>query len=85
MQTVFLLMAQYEGRAIVPAELIVRDYFTHLTRDTFLRRVAEGKIELPLVRMDSSQKSACGVHLADLAAYLDRRRSQAKREQGLQN
>ncbi|MBV8664655.1 MAG: pyocin activator PrtN family protein [Hyphomicrobiales bacterium] len=78
--TTFLLMAQYHGRAIIPVDVVCRDYFSHLTPDKFLRKQAAGEIDLPLVRIEASQKAAKGVHLSDLAAYLDRRREAAVRE-----
>ncbi|MFD2883207.1 pyocin activator PrtN family protein [Pseudomonas lini] len=31
MNTVFLLMAQYNGQAIIPLERVCADYFSHLT------------------------------------------------------
>ena len=77
MNTLFLLMAQYNGRAIVPIETVCRDYFAHLTLPKFLRKVSLGEIELPLTRAEKSQKSARGVHLQDLADYLDKRRKVA--------
>lgn len=78
--TAFLLMAQYDGRAVIPAETVCRDFFSHLTLDKFLRKQAAGEIDLPLVRIEASQKSARGVHLLDVAAYVDRRREAALRE-----
>ena len=80
MNTAFLLMAQYNGLAVIPADTVCRDYFSHLTLDKFLRKVSSGEIELPLVRIEMSQKSAKGVHLQDLAAYLDCRRAAAQKE-----
>jgi hypothetical protein len=82
MNTAFLLMAQYDGQAIIPAEAICKDYFSHLTPDKFLRKISMGDIKLPLVRMEASQKSAKGVHLQDFADYLDARRAAAIREYG---
>jgi Pyocin activator protein PrtN len=79
MNTTFLLMAQY-GLAIIPVELVCRDYFTHLTVEKFLRKVITGEIDLPIVRMEGSQKSAKGVHINDLAAYLDRQTALARKE-----
>ncbi|MGZ3409696.1 MAG: pyocin activator PrtN family protein [Xanthobacteraceae bacterium] len=35
---------------------------------------------MPVVRMETSQKSARGVHLCDLADYLDKRRAAALKE-----
>ena len=43
-------------------------------------KVAAGQIDLTLVPMESSQKSARGVHLSDLADYLDVQRTKAKAE-----
>lgn len=80
MNTLFLLMAQYDARAIVPAETVCRDYFSHLTLAKFLRKVGSGDIDLPLTRSEKSQKSARGVHIQDLAEYLDKRRAIALAE-----
>ncbi|MGN8113255.1 pyocin activator PrtN family protein [Labrys sp. 22185] len=80
MNTAFLLLAQYDGLAVIPAERVCRDYFSHLTPDKFLRKVSAGEIKIPLVRIEASQKSAKGVHLQDLADYLDARRKAAQRE-----
>lgn len=49
-------MAQYDGRAVIPAETVCRDFFSHLTLDKFLRKRAAGEIDLPLVRIEASQK-----------------------------
>ena len=73
-------MAQYDGRAVIPIDLVCRDYFSHLTPDKFLRKVGAGEIGLPIVRMETSQKSAKGVHLRDLADWIDERRAVAIRD-----
>ena len=80
MNTAFLLMAQYDGRAVIPVAEVCRDYFSHLTPEKFLRKVGAGEIAIPLVRMETSQKSAKGVHLQDLAEWIDKRRAAAVRE-----
>lgn len=81
MNTAFLLMAQYDAQAVIPVGSVVRDYFPHLSMDKFIRKVSVGEINIPLVRIEAgSQKSAKGVHLADLAAYLDARRAAAVKE-----
>lgn len=77
MNTQFLLMAQYGGQAIIPLERVCADYFSHLTPEIFKRRVAAGDIDLPLVQIDASRKSARGVHVRDLAAYIDLQHSVA--------
>ena len=78
--TAFLLMAQYNGAAIIPLELVVHDYFPHLKEDKFLRKVLAGEIKLPVVRIENSQKSARGVMLSDLADYIDKQHERAVRE-----
>ncbi|MFV0513891.1 MAG: pyocin activator PrtN family protein [Jhaorihella sp.] len=80
LNTLFLLMEQYDGHVIVPAETVCKDYFSHLTITKFLRKVSTGEIDLPLTRAERSQKSARGVHLQDLALYLDKRREIALSE-----
>lgn len=80
MNTAFLLMAQYDAKAVIPADLVRRDYFPHLTLEKFLRKIGSGEIKLPLVRIEDSQKSARGVALQDLANYLDARRAAALKE-----
>ena len=81
MNTAFLLMAQYDGKAVIPVDQVTKDYFPHLSVDKFLRKTTLGEIKLPIVRIDpGTQKSAKGVHLTDLAKYLDDRRAAAVKE-----
>jgi hypothetical protein len=81
MNTLFLLMAQYNGRAVVPVDLVCRDYFSHLTPVVLLRKIDAGELPLPLVRIEATtQKTAKGIPLQDLAAYLDERIETARKE-----
>ena len=80
MNTVFLLMAQYDGAAVIPIDRVCRDYFRHLTPETLVRKISAGKIALPLVRIDSSRECAKGVHLVDLADWIDQRTEAARKE-----
>lgn len=80
MNTLFLLMAQYDGQAVIPIERVRKDYFSHLSIEKFNRKLSTGSIALPIVRLETSQKTARGVHLQDLALYLDQRRDVAMRE-----
>jgi hypothetical protein len=73
-------MAQYDGQVIIPLERICSDYFTHLTPEKLKMKVAAGQIDLPLIKLERSQKSARGVHVSDLADYLDALRRSAKAE-----
>ena len=80
MNTAFLLMAQYGGKAIIPINDVCRDYFSHLTPTKLIRKIGAGEIAIPLVRIENSQKCAKGVHLTDLAKYLDARTEAARKE-----
>ncbi len=80
MPTSFLLLAQYGGRGILTLDEVCRDFFAHLSPDKLIRKVRAGEFALPVIRMDESQKTAKGVHLSDLADYLDERRAAAKKE-----
>jgi hypothetical protein len=72
---VHLLMAQYNGQTVVPLDQVCRDFFGHLTVEKLLRKALRGDIALPIVRIETSQKAQRGVHLIDLAAYIDKRRA----------
>jgi Pyocin activator protein PrtN len=74
--TLYLLMAQYNGKTVVPIDQVCRDFFGHLTVEN-LRKALRGDLPLPIVRIETSQKAQRGVHLVDLAAYIDRRREAA--------
>jgi hypothetical protein len=82
MKTSFLLLAQYEGLAVIPADWVRRDYFPHLTLKAFLLKATKGEIPLPIVRVEPhSQKTAKGIHINDLARFLDTRAEAARHEQ----
>ena len=79
MKTSFILLAQYET-AVVPLDLVCRDYFQHLTPANFARKSLAGEIPIPVLQIESSQKASRGVHITDLAEYIDRRREVAATE-----
>lgn len=80
MNTLFLLMAQYGGQVIIPLKVVCNDYFSHLTEQNFRRKVALGDIDLAVVPVEDSKQSARGVHVRDLAAYLDKQHRSAKED-----
>lgn len=80
MNTVFLLMAQFGARAVIPLEEVRKAYFSHLEPDNLTRKLSSGEISLPVVRADRSQKTAKGVHMQDLAEYIDTQRAAAIKE-----
>jgi pyocin activator protein PrtN len=80
MNTAFLLMAQYGGKAIIPVEQACQDYFSHLNTNKLIQKLSVGEIPIPLVRIEASQKCAKGIYLVDLANYLDARIAAARKE-----
>ena len=74
-----ILMAQYD-RAVVPLSAVVKDYIPRLTEAKMLRKTLAGQVHLPITRIEGSQKSASGVHISDLADYIDERRETALKE-----
>ena len=44
MNTAFLLMAQYNGQAVIPIESVCRDYFSHLTLDKFFEQLVRWRL-----------------------------------------
>jgi hypothetical protein len=78
--TLYLLVAQYNGQTIVPLDTVCRDFFGHLTVEKLLRKALRGDIALPIARIETSQKAQRGVHLVDLAAYIDKHRDAAVKE-----
>ncbi|RAZ86921.1 pyocin activator PrtN family protein [Cereibacter johrii] len=80
MNTLFLLMARHEGRAVLPPDVVCKEYFAPLTLPVFMRKLNEGEIPLPLVRLDRSQKGPKVIDIRDLAAYIDQQREAAAKE-----
>lgn len=81
MNTLFLLMAQYHGQAVIPLDRVCADYM-HLTVEKFKRKCLDGEIDVPIVRLGAdTQKAALGIHIKDLADYIDRQREKAAKEQ----
>lgn len=80
MRTVFLLIAQYGMTAVVPIDVVCRDFFAPMTVPALLRKISAGQIRLPLIRMERSQKCAKGVHIQDLANYIDEQMHAAREE-----
>ncbi|MEE4697399.1 pyocin activator PrtN family protein [Pseudomonas alliivorans] len=81
MNTLFLLMAQYEGQAVIALDKVCADYM-HITIEKFKRKCLNGKIDIPITRLGAeSQKAALGIHIKDLADYIDKQRERVIKEQ----
>ena len=79
MNTLQLLIQKFGPEPLIGAETVCRDYFAPLTYAMFLRKCSAGDISLPLVAM-GSQKSEKKVHVTDLAAYIDKKAVEARKE-----
>lgn len=80
MKSIFLLMAQYEGQTVLPLDRVCADFFAPLKLSTFTTKLNSGDIPIPITRLDTSQKGPRGIHVADLANYIDQRREAAQKE-----
>lgn len=76
MNTMFLLMAEYES-ATVPLSQICEKYFG-MKPFTAERKAAENKLPIPTFRTGDSQKAPRMIHIADLADFIDKQRSESK-------
>jgi len=79
MKTLMMLLAKHEA-PVISVETCCREYFAGMHMSVFLRKISDGKIPLPLIRMEDSQKGAKMIHLNDLAAYIDAKRAAAEKE-----
>jgi hypothetical protein len=78
MNTFYVLMAKYGPEVMIPSEIVAKDWFG-IEKSKFNEKIRNGDIQLPIMKMEDSQKSPRGVHILDLAEYLDRRRDEARR------
>ncbi|AXD28279.1 pyocin activator protein PrtN [Salmonella enterica] len=76
MNTMFLLMAEYETPA-VPLSDICEKYLG-IKPSTAESKASLGQLCLPTFRLGESQKSPRLVYLQDLAELIDRKRKEAK-------
>ncbi|WP_042261447.1 pyocin activator PrtN family protein [Paraburkholderia heleia] len=80
MKTLFLLMAQFDGRVLIPFEEVRAAFFPHLDADNLTRKLNRGEITLPVVRADRSTKTARSFYVHDLAEWIDTQRAIAVKE-----
>lgn len=78
-KTLFMLMAAHDGKPVLPVDVVCREYFAPMTLPVFLRKLSNGEIGLPMVKMERSQKGARLIHLEDLATYIDECRREGQR------
>jgi hypothetical protein len=76
-----LSLSDHDGKAVISVDEICGDYFPHLNSAKFIRKVGAGDIAIPMIRMEASPKTAKGVHINDLAEYVDRQQAYAARKE----
>ena len=76
MNTMFLLMAQYE-KAVIPLSEIADEFFSFSLKTAVCKHNC-GELGLPLIRLGGSQKSPLMVRIQDLADYIDDQAKKAK-------
>lgn len=76
MNTIFLLMAEYETPTVPLSEICEK--YLGLKSSTAESKAALGQLTLPTFRLGNSQKSPRLVHLQDLAELIDSKRKEAK-------
>lgn len=81
MNTIFLLLAKYNGAPLIPTQTVCADFFAHLSVEAFEKKCGNGDIKLPIVRPDpKSQKGQRHININDLATWLDARTEAARKE-----
>lgn len=78
MNTMFLLMAEYETSNILLAD--IAEKYLGMASTTANKKAAAGLLPFPVYRLGISQKAAWVIHVQDLAEHIDTRRKTAKAE-----
>lgn len=78
MKTLFVLMAQFDGKAEIPLTEVCKQ-FLGLDDNEAKRQAAAHKLPFPAHRL-GSQKSPWMVSIFDLAAYIEKQQQEAMQE-----
>lgn len=80
MNTLFFLMEQYGGQAVIPLNRVCAGDM-HLTIEKLKQKQLSGEINILIVRLGpNNQKSELRVYIQDLATYIDPKRKSRKRK-----
>ncbi len=80
MNTVFLLMAAHNGKAVLSLEEVAKEYLGMNDKIRIQRKARAGEFPFPVFRLGNSQKSPWLVSIEDLAAYIDKQKEAAKKD-----
>ncbi|WP_445494406.1 pyocin activator PrtN family protein [Pseudomonas sp. 8(2025)] len=81
--TVELLFRTF-GDVLIPLDKLRAQYFRNLNEQTFVAEITSGRIQLPVMTLDSSRKAPKYAHIRHVAALIDIRAYKADEEQARQ-
>ncbi len=82
MKTAFMLMAQFDGKAVVQLEDICKEFF-NMSKAVALTKAKHATLPVPAYRASDSNKAPWLVNISDLAEHLDKMRDEVKRAQDM--
>ncbi|WP_300728961.1 pyocin activator PrtN family protein [Pseudomonas sp.] len=77
--TVELLYRSF-GDVLIPLDKLRVQYFRHLNEQSFAAEIISGRIQLPVITLDSSRKAPKFAHIRHVAALIDIRAYKADEE-----
>ena len=77
--TVELLYRTF-GDVLIPLEKLRVQYFRHLNEQSFAAEIISGRIQIPVITLDSSRKAPKFAHIRHVAALIDIRAYKADEE-----
>ena len=77
--TVELLYRNF-GDVLIPLDKLRVQYFRHLNEQSFTAEIISGRIQIPVITLDSSRKAPKFVHIRHIAALIDIRAYKADEE-----
>lgn len=80
MNTLFTLMAEFDGRAVVPIEEVATKYLGLNNKTKINAKARASEFPFPVFRAEKSQKAPWLVSLIDLAEHLDQEREKARQD-----
>lgn len=78
MQTILLLMVQFDGKTQIPLESICEE-FLGMKPKTAAFKAAAKTLPIPAYKMRDSERAGWFIDIRDLAAHIDQQRLDAKK------
>ena len=77
--TVELLYRNF-GDVLIPLDKLREQYFRYLNEQSFIAEIISGRIQIPVITLDSSRKAPKFAHIRHVAALIDIRAYKADEE-----